>query len=165
MGGQGSGDMGGFLGFPQVQVVAVCEPWGRHGRQAKDGVDQRYGNKDCAVYNDFREITTRDDIDAVLIATPDHWHAIISIEAMTHGKDVYCEKPECSDDPRRAADGRGRAALRPRVLRRQPARVGRLQLVPPDGPRRRHRRRSRRLGQCRRAVRPLLSATRSTVPE
>ncbi len=95
MGGQGRGDLGGFLGFPEVQVVAVCDVVGRHRQLAKEGVDQRYGNKDCQLYNDFREITTRDDIDAVLIATPDHWHAIVSIEAMQHGKDVYCEKPEC----------------------------------------------------------------------
>jgi hypothetical protein len=95
MGGQGRGDLGGFLGFPAVQVVAVCDVVARHRQMAKDGVDQRYGNKDCQSYNDFRDITTRDDIDAVLIATPDHWHAIVSIEAMTHGKDVYCEKPEC----------------------------------------------------------------------
>jgi len=94
MGGQGRGDLGGFLGFKEVQVVAVCDVVGRHRKMAKDNVDQRYGNKDCASYNDFREITGRKSIDALLIATPDHWHAIISIEAMKNGKDVYCEKPE-----------------------------------------------------------------------
>jgi hypothetical protein len=61
---------------------------------AKTMVDRRYGNTDCKAYNDFRDIIVRDDIDAVLIGTPDHWHAIIAIEAMMHGKDVYCEKPE-----------------------------------------------------------------------
>jgi predicted dehydrogenase len=95
MGGQGRGDLGGFLGFPQVQVVAVCDVVGRHRQLAKENVDQRYSNTDCQSYNDFRDITTRDGIDAVLIATPDHWHAIVSIEAMKNGKDVYCEKPEC----------------------------------------------------------------------
>ncbi|MBN2475319.1 MAG: Gfo/Idh/MocA family oxidoreductase [Pirellulales bacterium] len=94
MGGQGRGDLGGFLGFSQVQVVAVCDVVGRHCQLAKDQVDQRYGNKDCRAYRDFREITARPDIDAVLIGTPDHWHAIVSIEAMKNGKDVYCEKPE-----------------------------------------------------------------------
>jgi len=94
MGGQGRGDMGGFLGFKDVHVVAVCDVVGRRHQMAKDNVDQRYGNKDCVSCNDFREITGRKDIDAVLIATPDHWHAIISIEAMKNGKDVYCEKPE-----------------------------------------------------------------------
>ena len=94
MGGQGRGDLGGFLQFQDVQVVAVCDVVGRHRQLAKDMVDQRYGNKDCKAYGDFREITRRDDIDAVLIGTPDHWHAAIAIEAMKNGKDVYCEKPE-----------------------------------------------------------------------
>jgi len=94
MGGQGRGDMGGFLGFKQVQVVAVCDVVTDHRNKAKGMVDGRYKSKDCKAYNDFRKITTRNDIEAVLIATPDHWHAGISIEAMKHGKDVYCEKPE-----------------------------------------------------------------------
>ena len=94
MGGQGRGDMGGFLGFEEVRVLAVCDVVAEHRQQAKAMVDQRYANTDCAATKDFREITRRDDIDAVLIATPDHWHAIIAIDAMRHGKDVYCEKPE-----------------------------------------------------------------------
>ena len=94
MGGQGRGDMGGFLGHKGVQVVAVCDVVGGHREKAKSMVDGRYGNKDCKSVNDFRQITRRDDIDAVLIGTPDHWHAIISIDAMKNGKDVYCEKPE-----------------------------------------------------------------------
>ena len=94
MGGQGRGDMGGFLGFKEVQVVAVCDVVDEHLQAAKNQVDTRYGNKDCKDCKDFREIISRDDIDAVLIGTPDHWHAIISIAAMKHGKDVYCEKPE-----------------------------------------------------------------------
>ena len=93
-GGQGRGDMGGFLGFDDVQVVAVCDVVGEHRQLAKDMVDGRYGNKDCQAYSDFREVTRRPDIDAVLIGTPDHWHAVISIDAMMNGKDVYCEKPE-----------------------------------------------------------------------
>ena len=95
MGNQGRGDLRRFLGFSEVQVVAVCDVVGRHAKLAKSMVDERYGNQDCQVTNDFRDIVHRDDIDAVLIATPDHWHAIISIEAMIFGKDVYCEKPEC----------------------------------------------------------------------
>ena len=93
-GGQGTGDMRGFLGHGEVQMVAVCDVVAAHRYRAKGLVDQKYGNQDCAPTNDFRDIATRDDIDAVLIGTPDHWHAIVSITAMRHGKDVYCEKPE-----------------------------------------------------------------------
>ena len=94
-GGQGTGDMNGLMGFHEVQMVAVCDPVPTHRERAKGNVDGRYQNKDCIAYNDFREIVTRDDIDAVMIGTPDHWHAIITIEACKHGKDVYCEKPLC----------------------------------------------------------------------
>jgi len=94
MGGQGRGDMGGFLGSKQVQVVAVCDVVKGNREAAKRQVDSHYKNTDCMDYNDFREITSRPDIDAVLIATPDHWHAIVGAEAVRNGKDVYSEKPE-----------------------------------------------------------------------
>ncbi len=94
MGGRGRGDLGGFLGHKNVQVVAVCDVVDKHCNQAKGMVDGRYKSKDCKTYTDFREITGRKDIEAVLIGTPDHWHAGISIEAMKNGKDVFCEKPE-----------------------------------------------------------------------
>jgi len=94
MGGQGRGDMGGFMGFDEVRAVAVCDVVDDHLNMATTQVDRRYGNKDCATYKDFRDVVARDDLDAIFIATPDHWHAIISIAAMKHGKDVYCEKPE-----------------------------------------------------------------------
>ncbi len=93
-GGQGTGDMHGFMGFREVQMLAVCDPVPDHRENAKNSVNQRYGNQDCKAYADFRELLARDDIDAVLIGTPDHWHAIITIEACKRGKDVYCEKPE-----------------------------------------------------------------------
>ena len=93
VGGQGTGDLNGFLGSREIQAVAVCDVIRAHRQRAKDNVDRRYGNRDCVAYGDFREITRRPDIDAVLVATPDHWHAIPSIDAMRHGKDVYCEKP------------------------------------------------------------------------
>jgi hypothetical protein len=93
-GSQGTGDMGGFLGFPEVQMVAVCDPVPGHREQARNVVNRRYGNRDCVAYNDFRDLLARNDIDAVLIGTPDHWHAIMTIEACKAGKDVYCEKPE-----------------------------------------------------------------------
>ena len=94
VGGQGTGDMGGFLGFRQVQVVAVCDVVAAHRYRAKNIVDKRYGNQDCSPHNDFREVVRRGDIDAVFVGTPDHWHALVSVDAMKHGKDVYCEKPE-----------------------------------------------------------------------
>ncbi len=94
MGGQGRGDLGGFLQFRELQVVAVCDVVDSHCNRARDMVNAHYGNQDCRTYRDFREIIHHDDVDAVLIGTPDHWHAIIAIEAMTHGKDVFCEKPE-----------------------------------------------------------------------
>ena len=94
VGGQGTGDMGGFLGFRQVQAVAVCDVVAAHRYRAKNIVDKRYGNQDCSPHNDFREVVRRGDIDAVFVGTPDHWHALVSVDAMKHGKDVYCEKPE-----------------------------------------------------------------------
>jgi len=94
-GGQGTGDMRGFAGRRGVQMVAVCDPVPGHRERAKTHNDQHYRNKDCKAYNDFREVLVRDDIDAILCGTPDHWHAIIVIESCKHGKDIYCEKPEC----------------------------------------------------------------------
>ena len=93
MGGRGRGDMGGFMRFGEVQVVAVCDVVAGKREAAKASVNQRYGNTDCTAYNDFRDIVTRDDIDAVSVTTPDHWHAIPTILACKHGKDVFCEKP------------------------------------------------------------------------
>ena len=93
VGGRGSGVMGGFLNFREVRVLAVCDVDKGHLDRAKGSVDKRYGSQDCATCGDFREVTGRDDIDAVLVATPDHWHAIPAIDACRHGKDVYCEKP------------------------------------------------------------------------
>ena len=126
IGNMGRGDQGAFLGRGDVQYVAVCDVRKDVRDAAKDRVDEHYKNSDCKAYNDFRELLARTDIDAVHIATPDHWHAIIVIEACRNGKDVYCQKPETLTLPRRPADGRGRAALRPRRLRRQPARAGGL---------------------------------------
>ncbi len=94
MGGQGRGDLNGFMHFRDLRVLAVCDVVEAHRNQAKSMVDAKYGNKDCVAVNDFREIMDRKDIDTVLIATPDHWHALIGAEAVKSGKDVYSEKPE-----------------------------------------------------------------------
>jgi predicted dehydrogenase len=93
LGGQGLHNLKSFLTFEDVQVVAVCDVDANHLRRAKETVDTAYGNKDCATYGDFRDVLARRDIDTVLIATPDHWHAILAIEAARAGKDIYCEKP------------------------------------------------------------------------
>lgn len=93
MGGQGTGNMSVFLGQPDVQVVAVCDVDRNHLANAKNIVDRHYGNSDCAAYTDFRELLARKDLDAISLATPDHWHAIPAIMAMEAGLDVYGEKP------------------------------------------------------------------------
>ena len=99
VGGRGSGILGGFLGDPATQVMAVCDPFQSKRESAKQRADDRYAEeagagtyKGCDAYSDFRDLATRDDIDAVAIASPEFWHALHSVWAMRHGKDVYCEK-------------------------------------------------------------------------
>lgn len=111
VGNQGSFNLPKFLHQPACQVVAVCdvnrgshgykEPadfWGRE--PAKQAVERFYAKqkssaqyKGCDAYNDFRDVLARDDIDAVMLAPPDHWHEPIAIAAAEAGKDIYCEKP------------------------------------------------------------------------
>ena len=93
VGGRGTANMRTFLGSGEVQVVAVCDVFEDRRRRAKGAVDKRYGSADCTAYNDFRDLVTRPDIDAVCIGSPDHWHVLHSLEAVRAGKDVYCEKP------------------------------------------------------------------------
>jgi predicted dehydrogenase len=96
LGGRGSYDLGVMLSQPDVQWVAVCDIRRGTREAAKNTVDGKYGNKDCAAYRDMRQLLAeRTDVDAVLIATGDRWHALASIWAMQAGKDVYCEKPAC----------------------------------------------------------------------
>ncbi len=101
LGGMGVGNRGSFvlswmLPEPDVQFVAICDAKKSSREAVKRTVDHRYGNQDCAMYRDMREfLATRTDIDALLIATGDRWHALASIMAMRSGKDVYSEKPSC----------------------------------------------------------------------
>ncbi len=94
--GRGMGDLRWMLPNPDVQFVAICDAQKRSRDAVKQVVDQRYGNKDCKTYPEAREyLAERSDIDAILMATGDRWHALMSIYAMRAGKDVYTEKPSC----------------------------------------------------------------------
>jgi len=92
-GGKGTGDMNAFLQSPGVQVLAVCDVLTANRLKARDIVNKRYGNTNCADYSDFRRIIDRRDIDAVTIGTCDHWHAIPAVTAAASGKDIFCQKP------------------------------------------------------------------------
>ncbi|MEI7733502.1 MAG: Gfo/Idh/MocA family oxidoreductase [Verrucomicrobiota bacterium] len=97
LGPQGTGVMRGFLGQKDAQVVALCDLKQEQLEQATGLVNTAYQNQDCKTYGDFRELLQRKDIDACLVATPDHWHVLIAMAAAKAGKDVYMEKPmSCS---------------------------------------------------------------------
>ena len=88
------------LGREDAQVLAVCDVDRGKRERAKAHTENRYGGKKagggykgCDAYNDYERVMERKDIDAVVVATPDHWHAMISIAAMKSGKDVYVQKP------------------------------------------------------------------------
>ncbi|MBD3177326.1 MAG: twin-arginine translocation signal domain-containing protein [Armatimonadia bacterium] len=103
VGGMGMANLNAFINEPEVQVVAVCDvdtDRGGQGREpAKAHVNQVYSERTgeawegCEAYADLHELLAREDIDAVCIATPDHWHALASVAAADAGKDIYCEKP------------------------------------------------------------------------
>ncbi len=94
VGGHGTDwNLRSYLKQTDAKVLAVCDVDSTHAQRAKALVDQQYGNRDCAITKDFREVLDRKDIDAVMISTPDHWHTLISILALRAGKDVQCEKP------------------------------------------------------------------------
>ena len=106
LGGRGVMDLEHFLNVKRVQCVAVCDCFADRRAGAKALVDKHYGNTDCQVTRFHEELLGRQDIDAVLIATGDRWHAVLSSLAARAGKDVYCEKPFCLT----IAEGQGLAS-------------------------------------------------------
>jgi len=97
VGWQGTGDMENFLRQSDCKVVAVCDVDKKHLANAKGIVNRKYGANDCRTYHDFHEVMARQDIDALMLALPDHWHAIIAIAGAKSGKDIYGEKPLSHD--------------------------------------------------------------------
>jgi predicted dehydrogenase len=93
MGWQGPGNTQAFLALQDCQVVAACDIDANHLQAAVKMINDANGNEDCRSYHDYRELLARDDIDAVMIAVPDHWHEIVATEAARRKKDVYGEKP------------------------------------------------------------------------
>jgi predicted dehydrogenase len=89
VGGQGTSNLRAFLADERVQVVALCDADRRHLERAGELAKLSGGD----LYGDFREVLARSDVDAVMNATPDHWHAAIAVAAAQAGKDLYSEKP------------------------------------------------------------------------
>jgi len=99
VGGRGTGLMHALLSRPDVQIVAACDAFRAKAESARRAVEGRYGAelrsgvyRGCQATQDFREVIARPDIDAVVVASPEHWHGIMGVEAMKAGKDVYGEK-------------------------------------------------------------------------
>jgi predicted dehydrogenase len=90
---QGPGNTHEFLRLSDVQVLAACDVDEHHLKSAVGAINGKYGNQDCKAYHDYREMMARKDIDAVMLAVPDNWHALTAIEAAQNKKDIYGEKP------------------------------------------------------------------------
>jgi predicted dehydrogenase len=93
VGWMGGSHVSAFLKVPEARIAAVCDVDDQHLTEARQKIDSAYGNQDCAGYRAFEEALSRRDIDAVSIALPDHWHALVAVLAARAGKDVYGEKP------------------------------------------------------------------------
>jgi predicted dehydrogenase len=82
-----------FLAQDDCQIVAACDLDQNALKAAVDTINTHYGNQACRAHHDYRELLARNDIDAVMIAVPDHWHALVAVEAANRKKDIYGEKP------------------------------------------------------------------------
>jgi predicted dehydrogenase len=92
-GGMGNGNTDSFLALRECQVVAACDVDQTHLDALVKKVNGHYKETGCKAYHDYRELMARSDIDAVMLALPDHWHALAAVEAAQHKKDIYGEKP------------------------------------------------------------------------
>jgi predicted dehydrogenase len=90
---QGPGNTKSFLVEQDCQVIAACDLDKNHLQAAVNTINDHYENQDCKAYHDYRELLAREDIDAVMLAVPDHWHGILATAAARHKKDIYGEKP------------------------------------------------------------------------
>ena len=88
-----SSHMPDLLRMPELKIVAVSDVDTTRREAGQKRVNDAYGNTDCAAYNDYRELLARNDIQAIVCATPDHWHAMVILDTCRAGKDLYCEKP------------------------------------------------------------------------
>jgi len=89
----GPGNTSGLMKEKNCQVVAACDLDKRYLDKALEAINKNYGNQDCKGYADYLEMMARPDLDAVMLAVPDHWHALVATEACRQKKDVYGEKP------------------------------------------------------------------------
>ena len=89
----GPGNTKGFMAEKDCQVVAACDLDKRYLQKAVEEINKHYGNANCQAYHDYREMMARKDLDAVMLAVPDHWHALTSTEACRQKLDIYGEKP------------------------------------------------------------------------
>ncbi len=90
---QGPDNTRALMAEEDCRVVAACDVDKKHLKDAVETINKHYDNKDCTAYSDYRELLARKDIDAVMIAVPDHWHALMAVEAAKQKKDIYGEKP------------------------------------------------------------------------
>ncbi|MDZ4403108.1 Gfo/Idh/MocA family oxidoreductase [Prosthecobacter sp.] len=86
-------NLNSFLQEDDCRIIAVCDVFKSRRAHAREVVNKKYGNEDCAEFADFRALLARPDIDAVVISTPDHWHVTMALMALAAGKQVFCEKP------------------------------------------------------------------------